>query len=133
TQQGYSDAAGTTFGAVWHWAGSSSGGNLAAGQTGGGPLKSPAADSAGEYAYNVGLAGGAGTPVRRSFENPTTETDQRNLWGQGMPVGRPSVAVCGSRAGTPAPLAWAAGLTTTPGVLGPVPVESRFEFSGTVD
>jgi hypothetical protein len=50
------DTGGTTFGAVWHWAGSTAG-----------PLKSPNADTAGNTAYNTTASGGAGTPQRRKL------------------------------------------------------------------
>jgi hypothetical protein len=63
--------------------------------------------------------------------DPTTAGDSRNLWAQGMPVGRPSVAVCGSRAETPAPLNWSFGTASLATGSDPA-VDSRFDFKGTV-
>jgi hypothetical protein len=52
------------------------------------PVKSPNADTASTGAFNIAQAGGAGVPARRSFLNPTTEGDQRHLYGQGKPMGK---------------------------------------------
>ena len=67
----------STYGAVWHWAGASN--------DHGGPLRSPNADTASQTGYNIAEAGGAGTPQRRSFVNPTTEGNKREFYAQGRP------------------------------------------------
>ena len=55
----------SNYGAVWHWAGASN--------DHGAPLKSPNPDTASQTAYNAAVAGGAGTPQRRTFIDRTTE------------------------------------------------------------
>jgi hypothetical protein len=55
----------STYGTVWYWAGASN--------DHGAPLKSPNPDTASQTAYNAAVAGGAGSPQRRTFIDPTTE------------------------------------------------------------
>ena len=63
----------------------------------GAPLRSPNPDTASQsgYNYSVGgsdVAGGGGaggaSPMRRSFVSPTTEGDQRHVFGQGRPMAK---------------------------------------------
>jgi len=55
----------STYGAVWNWAGASNDHGM--------PLRNPNPDTASQTAYNAAVAGGAGTPQRRTFIDRTTE------------------------------------------------------------
>jgi hypothetical protein len=115
---------GTNYGAVWHWAGAQ--------HEHMGPLRSPNADTASQTGYNVAAGGadesgggGAGgmTPQRRTFLSPTSEGDQRHLFGQGRPMAKDSSG-SGSN--------WANGTQSLPTTLGQSAVKSRLFFEGTV-
>jgi len=84
------------------------------------PVKSPNADTASTAAFNIA---NDKTPQRRTFSNPTTEDDQRNLYGQGKVMPKDS---SGSGAN------WGTGIASDDpnGVLNPM--NSRLDFDGTV-
>jgi YD repeat-containing protein len=114
----------STYGAVWHWAGAQ--------HEHMGPLNNPNPDTASQKAYNLAAGGadesgggGAGgmSPQRRTFTAPTTEGDQRNLFGQGRPMAKDS-----SGGGS----AWATGTTSQYTGKTGYNVESRLMFEGTV-
>jgi hypothetical protein len=106
------DGAGT-YGYHWHWAGAMFSGSS--------PLKGPNADTASQNGYNAAPLMGGGNPQRRTFLTPTTEGDKRELWGQGRPQAKDSVA------------SWATGKISVAPTMTVVPnIESRFEFTGTV-
>ena len=105
----------STYSTVWHWAG--------AANEHGAPLRSPNPDTAAQDGYNLAVAGGAGTPQRRTFLNPTTEGDKRELYAQGRPEAKDS-----SGGGTN----WYLGTQSAPQTGGQNTVESRFFFTGTV-
>ena len=113
---------GTNYGAVWHWAGAQ--------HEHMGPLRSPNADTASQTGYNIAAGGadesgggGAGgmTPQRRTFLSPTSEGDQRHLFGQGRPMAKDSSG-SGSN--------WATGTQSLQTVLGQSAVTSRLFFEG---
>ena len=114
---------GQSFGARWHWAGAQ--------QDHGAPLKSPNPDTASQSAYNYSVGGsdvagggGAGgmSPQRRTFVSPTTEGDQRHLFGQGRPMAKDAG---GSGA------SWYQGTLSAAQNANQNIVESRLFFTGT--
>jgi hypothetical protein len=99
-------------GTRWVWAGADNAGY--------GNLFGPNSDTASQNAYTVNAAGGAGIPNRRTFINPSTEGDKRELWGQGRPMGKDSNT------------AWSTGTISQPANTHMNPVTSRLVFEGTV-
>jgi len=83
-------------------------------------VKSPNADTASTAAFNLA---NDKTPQRRTFPTPTTEGDQRHLYGQGKAMPKDS---SGSGAN------WGTGIQSDDpnGVLNPM--NSRLDFDGTV-
>jgi len=97
----------------------------------GAPLRSPNPDTASQsgYNYSVGgsdVAGGGGaggaSPMRRSFVSPTTEGDQRHVFGQGRPMAKDA---SGSGA------SWYQGTLSAAQNANQNIVESRLFFTGT--
>ena len=103
---------GSAYGAEWRWAGAQNSHSS--------PLKSPNADTASQTGYNIA---NDKTPQRRSFLSPTSEGDQRNLYGQGKPQAKDST---GGGAN------WYIGVTSQPQAAQYNPIESRLFFEGTV-
>jgi YD repeat-containing protein len=102
-------------GTRWVWAGAQNAGY--------GNLFGPNSDTASQDAYTVnasGAMGGANIPNRRTFINPSTQGNKRELWGQGRPLGKDSVA------------AWSTGTISQPANNHMNPVTSRLVFEGTV-
>jgi hypothetical protein len=99
-------------GTRWVWAGAQNGGY--------GNLFGPNSDTASQNAYTLSAAGGAGIPNRRTFINPSTEGDKRELWGQGRPMGKDSNT------------AWSTGTVSQAANTHMNPVVSRLAFEGTV-
>ena len=102
----------STYGDEWRWAGTQNSHSS--------PLKSPNADTASQTAYNIA---NDKTPQRRSFLSPTSEGDQRNLYGQGKPQAKDSTGGGAS---------WYVGVTSQPQTAQMANVESRLFFEGTV-
>jgi hypothetical protein len=102
----------TPYGMRWVWAGAQNGGY--------GNLFGPNSDTASQNAYTLNAQGGAGIPNRRTFINPTTEGDKRELWGQGRPMGKDSNS------------AWSTGTGSAVQNTHQNPVTSRLVFEGTV-
>ncbi|UNM07828.1 MAG: RHS repeat protein [Planctomycetales bacterium] len=102
----------STYGTEWRWAGSLNAWQAA--------LRSPNADSSSQNGYN--LSNNA-TPQRRSFLSPTSEGDQRHLYGQGKPQAKDST---GGGAN------WYLGVSSEPTTANHATVESRLFFQGTV-
>jgi hypothetical protein len=102
----------SAYGDQWRWAGSQN--------SHASPLHSPNADTASQTGYNLS---NDKTPQRRSFLSPTTEGDQRNLYGQGKPQAKDS---SGSGAN------WYVGVTSQPQTAQMGSIESRLFFEGTV-
>src|SRR5690606_31324801 len=63
------------------------------------------------------------TPQRRTYLNPTTEGNQRNMYGQGKPQAKNS---SGNGAN------WDTGIASEPSISTPYDVKSRLFFEGTV-
>jgi YD repeat-containing protein len=102
-------------GTRWVWAGAQNAGY--------GNLFGPNSDTASQNAYTINAAEamrGANIPNRRTFINPSTEGDKRELWGQGRPMGKDSVA------------AWSTGTVSQAANNHMNPVTSRLVFEGTV-
>jgi hypothetical protein len=99
-------------GTRWVWAGAQNAGY--------GNLFGPNSDTASQNAYTVNASGGTGIPNRRTFINPSTEGDKRELWGQGRPMGKDSNT------------AWSTGTISQPANTHMNPVTSRLVFEGTV-
>jgi YD repeat-containing protein len=104
----------STFGSVWHWAGSGLTPETKA------PLKSPNQDTAAQHGYN---AADNVTAQRRTFLTPSTEGDQRHEWGQGRPQAKDSSG-SGSN--------WANGMQSASSGIGVPTITSRLTFEGTV-
>jgi YD repeat-containing protein len=102
----------SSYGDQWRWAGSQNAHNS--------PLHSPNADTASQTGYNIA---NDKTPQRRSFLSPTSEGDQRNLYGQGKPQAKDST---GGGAN------WYVGVISQPQTAQMANVESRLFFEGTV-
>ncbi|MEZ5337132.1 MAG: hypothetical protein R3F46_02615 [bacterium] len=102
----------STYGDQWRWAGAQNAHNS--------PLHSPNADTASQTGYNLA---NDKTPQRRTFLSPTSEGDQRNLYGQGKPQAKDS---SGSGAN------WYVGTTSQPQTAQMGSMESRLFFEGTV-
>ena len=115
------DLAHSTHGARWHRAGGA--GGPAGDHSHGAPLRSPNPDTASQNGYNVAAAGAVGVPQRRTFLNPTTEGDKRELYAQGRPQAKDAA---GSGAN------WYLGTKSDRQVILQPDVESRLFFEGTV-
>ncbi|UNM08208.1 MAG: RHS repeat protein [Planctomycetales bacterium] len=102
----------STYGDQWRWAGAQNAHKS--------PLHSPNSDTASQTGYNLA---NDKTPQRRTFLSPTTEGDQRNLYGQGKPQAKDS---SGSGAN------WYVGTTSQPQTAQMASIESRLFFEGTV-
>ena len=102
----------SSYGKPWHWAGVQKSHES--------PVKSPNPDTASQDGYNIA---NDKTPQRRTWQNPTTAGDERNLYGQGKPMAKDS---SGSGAD------WSAGITSDTPDATVLQVESRFDFDGTV-
>jgi hypothetical protein len=103
-----------THGKVWHWAG--------AAHEHSAPLKSPNADTASSYGYNI--ANNA-SPQRRTFLSPTSEGDKKHLYGQGKPMAKDA-------SGDGADFSTGEVSDADDGGGGTVQAESRLFFDGTV-
>lgn len=104
----------SAYGEVWHWAGARNGHSA--------PLRSPNADTASQKGYNISTLSGKSITQRRTWLNPTTEGNKRELFGQGRPMAKDS---SGNGAN------WWVGTKSDPPISGTA-VESRFFFEGTV-
>jgi hypothetical protein len=113
-QYAYNAYDGFSHGKVWHWAG--------AAHEHSAPLKSPNADTASNYAYNI--ANNA-SPQRRTFLAPTSEGDEKHLYGQGKPMAKDA-------SGDGADFSTGEASVADDGGGGTVQVESRLFFDGTV-
>ena len=102
----------STYGDEWRWAGSQNNHNS--------PLHSPNSDTAAQTGYNLA---NDKTPQRRTFLSPTSEGDERHLYGQGKPQAKDS---SGSGAN------WYVGVTSQPQTAQMANMESRLFFEGTV-
>src|SRR5690606_19498728 len=102
----------STYGDEWRWAGAQ--------QSHSSPLKSPNADTASQTGYNIA---NDKSPQRRTYLNPSTQGNQRNLYGQGKPQAKDS---SGGGAN------WNQGVTSEPVSVNLASVESRLFFEGTV-
>src|SRR5690606_38396132 len=102
----------STYGDEWRWAGAQQSHNS--------PLKSPNADTASQTGYNIA---NDKSPQRRTYLNPTTQGNQRDLYGQGKPQAKDS---SGGGAN------WNQGVSSEPINVSLASVESRLFFEGTV-
>jgi hypothetical protein len=103
-----------SYGTRWVWAGS----GLAFG---------PNADTASQKAYNRNAMGGAGDPQRRTFINPSTEGDKRELWGATL-----RLRLLGRPMGKDSNTAWSTGTVSAVQNTHQNPVTSHLAFEGTV-
>ena len=104
----------STYGARWHWAG--------AAQEHASPLKSPNADTSGNTGYNVA---NTTAPQRRTYLSPTSEGNERHLYGQGKPNAMDADAETMAAQ-------WSTGIVSEDST-GEVQVESRLFYQGTVE
>ncbi|MBN2082526.1 hypothetical protein JW859_10025 [bacterium] len=102
----------STYGERWHWSCDSHMHNS--------PLRSPNPDTSSQTGFNIS---NTVTPQRHTFIDPSSEGDERHLYGQGKPMPKDA-----SGAGT----YWGTGIQSDDpaGVLNPL--SSRLNFDGTV-